>query len=76
MNCVFCQLGKTRETTITRKEYVSTDLVKEELKSWLKTNENADYITLSGSGEPTLHSRFGEILEFIRTNTKDRKSVV
>ena len=46
MNCVFCQLGKTRETTITRKEYVSTDLVKEELKSWLRTNENADYIAL------------------------------
>ena len=69
MNCVFCQFGKIRETTITREEYVSTDLVKEELKSWLKTNENADYIALSGSGEPTLHSRFGEILEFIRTNT-------
>ncbi len=69
MNCVFCQLGRTSKTTVTRKEYVSTDLVKEELKYWLKTNKNADYITLSGSGEPTLHTRFGEILEFIRTNT-------
>ena len=26
----------------------------------------ADYITLAGSGEPTLHSRFGEVIEFIR----------
>lgn len=69
MNCVFCQLGKTRDTTITRKEYVPIDLVIEELKHWLKTNQSADYITLSGSGEPTLHSRFGEILEFIGKNT-------
>jgi wyosine [tRNA(Phe)-imidazoG37] synthetase (radical SAM superfamily) len=40
-----------------------------ELKDWLATNGEADYITLSGSGEPTLHSRFGEVLEFIRENS-------
>ena len=40
-----------------------------ELKDWLKTNGKADYITLSGAGEPTLHSHFGEVLEFIRKNS-------
>jgi len=28
-----------------------------------------DYITLTGSGEPTLHSMFIKVLEFIRSKT-------
>lgn len=69
LDCVFCQLGRTLNKTVTRREYVPTDAVINELKEWLKTDGEADYITLSGSGEPTLHSHFGKVLEFIRTNT-------
>ncbi len=68
-DCVFCQLGRTTHKTIRRKEYVPTELVLAELKRWLSSGGQADYITLSGSGEPTLHTGFGKILEFIRTNT-------
>jgi wyosine [tRNA(Phe)-imidazoG37] synthetase (radical SAM superfamily) len=70
LNCVFCQLGRTTEKTMIRKKYVPTDEVISELKAWLKTDGKADYITLSGSGEPTLHSRFGEVLRFIRKNSE------
>jgi len=70
MDCIFCQLGRTTEKTVARKEYVPTDIVLSELKDWLNKDGRADYITLSGSGEPTLHSRFGEVLEFIRSNSK------
>jgi len=70
LDCIFCQLGRTTNKTIDREEYVLTADVLDELKDWLKTNGNADYITLSGSGEPTLHSRFGEALEFIHANSK------
>jgi len=70
LDCVFCQLGRTTKKTVTRQEYVPTDSVLAELGEWLKRDGQADYITLSGSGEPTLHSRFGEVLEFIRTNCK------
>ncbi|MBW1759301.1 MAG: radical SAM protein [Deltaproteobacteria bacterium] len=69
LDCVFCQLGRTLKKTITRKEYVPTEAVLAELEDWMKTDGEADFITLSGSGEPTLHSRFGEVLEFIRANT-------
>lgn len=68
-DCVFCQLGPTTNKTVERREYVPTEAVLAELKQWLASGGWADYITLSGSGEPTLHSRFGEILEFIRSNT-------
>jgi len=69
LDCVFCQLGRTTNRTVERKEYVPTDAVCAELEEWLSTDGQADYITLSGSGEPTLHSRFGDVLEFIRTHT-------
>jgi len=69
LDCVFCQLGRTTEKTLTRREYVPTDEVLAELGEWLKRGGRADYITLSGSGEPTLHSRFGEVLESIRSKS-------
>lgn len=69
LDCVFCQLGRTRHKTVVRREYVPTAAVLAELEEWLKADGRADYITLSGSGEPTLHSRFGEVLEFIRKNS-------
>jgi len=70
LDCVFCQLGPTMNKTTIRDEYVSTEAVIAEIDEWMKTDGKADYVTLSGSGEPTLHSRFGEVLEFIRSNSK------
>ena len=67
-DCVFCQLGRTPKKTVVRKEYVPIDAVLVEIKSWLETDGDADYITLSGSGEPTLHSGFGKVLKFLKEN--------
>jgi wyosine [tRNA(Phe)-imidazoG37] synthetase (radical SAM superfamily) len=72
VNCVFCQLGSCVDTTIERGEYVPTQEVIKELKCWLAEDGAADCITLSGSGEPTLHTGFGEILRFIKLHTKIR----
>ncbi|MBN1849428.1 MAG: radical SAM protein [Deltaproteobacteria bacterium] len=68
-DCVFCQLGRTPIKTITRKEYVPIRDVLDEIEAWLKKDGKADHITLSGSGEPTLHSNFGEVLRFVRENS-------
>ena len=70
LDCVFCQLGRTKEKTIQRKEYVPTKEVIEELSRWLASGVETDVITLSGSGEPTLHSHFGEVLEHIRSHSQ------
>jgi len=66
LDCIFCQLGPTPRPTLLRREYVPTAKVISELRQWHQAGGQADYITLSGSGEPTLHSRFGEVLGFIR----------
>ncbi len=70
LNCIFCQLGRSENTAAGRKEYVPVKEVIAELEHWLKHDGQADFITLSGSGEPTLNSGFGDILAFIKDNTE------
>lgn len=69
LDCIFCQLGRTTNKTLDRHEYAPVWHVEAELDAWIKEGGKADYITLSGSGEPTLHTRFGTILQFIRAKT-------
>ena len=66
LDCIFCQLGHTSRKTLERADYIPVEEVKSELARWHKDGGKADYVTLSGSGEPTLHSRFGEVLNFIK----------
>ncbi len=72
LNCIFCQLGRSKHTIAERKEYVPPEEIIAELKHWLEHDGKADFITLSGSGEPTLNSGFGDILAFIKDNTDIR----
>ena len=69
-NCIYCQLGINADTTIDRREYVDIDEVLAELKSAVDDGLQADYITLTGSGEPTLNSRLGDIIDGIRKITE------
>ena len=68
-DCIFCQLGRTTDKTVLRREYVPVDDVIAELDIWLAAGNTADYITLSGSGEPTLNSEFGRVIRFLRGRT-------
>lgn len=65
-DCVYCQLGRTIVKTQARKQYVPVDIILGELSEKLKSSVRPDYITLSGSGEPTLNSDLGLILKGIR----------
>ena len=66
-DCVYCQLGRTTNKTTERKEWVSLKDVIDQLKDHL--NSKPDYITLSGSGEPTLFSRLDELIFKIKEIT-------
>lgn len=67
LNCVYCECGKTDTLTLERKEYTPTLEVLEELRAFLSTAPELDAVTFSGSGEPTLHSGFGEIIAMLKT---------
>ncbi len=68
-NCVYCQLGPTAELTTERAEYVPADEVVAEVRRKLESGVRPDYVTLGGSGDPTLHSCFGDIARRIREFT-------
>jgi len=69
LDCIYCQIGKSPEKTIERKQYTPIDDVLGELKEKLVAGTKADFITISGSGEPTLHSRLGELIDGIKILT-------
>ena len=71
LNCIYCESGKTTNLTLERKEYVPYKNVIEELSDFLVSNPIPDYITFSGSGEPTLNSRIGDVINFIKQNYPD-----
>ena len=67
-NCTYCQLGFIQKITTERKIYVKTEKIIEDLK---KSNwKEADVITFSGSGEPTLGTNLGEVIDEIKKITK------
>jgi wyosine [tRNA(Phe)-imidazoG37] synthetase (radical SAM superfamily) len=69
-DCVYCQVGSTTQVTSERKEYMPVKEITDELKSWLSNNKpQLSYITLSGSGEPTLNSKIGELISQIKKIT-------
>lgn len=71
LNCIYCECGCTTNLTLKRKEYVPYNDVVKELDNYFVNNPNPDYITFSGSGEPTLNSRIGEVLQFIKLEKPD-----
>ncbi len=66
LNCVYCECGETTRLTATRDEYVPFQEVKEELERYLRENPAPDYITFSGSGEPVLNSRIGDVIRLVK----------
>jgi wyosine [tRNA(Phe)-imidazoG37] synthetase (radical SAM superfamily) len=68
-NCIYCQLGRTIKKTIERKEYVEVDEIINELKNTLSLNQKIEYITFSGSGEPTLNIGIGKMIKRIKSIT-------
>ncbi|VGO21708.1 radical SAM protein [Pontiella sulfatireligans] len=69
MNCTYCQLGETPCAVNERGDYVPMQDVLAELERWKAADGVADHITLAGSGEPTLHHHFGDVLCWVKDNT-------
>ena len=66
-DCIYCQIGKTTEKTLLRKEYLPKEEILKEVKGFLlKGDSDIDHFSLSGSGEPTLHSQIRSIIDGIK----------
>ncbi|MFA4973969.1 MAG: radical SAM protein [bacterium] len=68
-DCIYCQLGRTTDKTVVRREYVPIDAVLVELERKLAAGPAPDYISLAGSGEPTLNSGIGGLIRRTKAMT-------
>ncbi|MEE8638205.1 MAG: radical SAM protein, partial [Candidatus Margulisiibacteriota bacterium] len=73
-DCIYCQLGKTVRHIIKREIFVPTSEIVKELESL--PDMQIDYITLSGTGEPTLAADLGETILEIKKRFKNRVAVL
>ncbi|MGP8321177.1 MAG: radical SAM protein [Methanosarcinaceae archaeon] len=67
-DCVYCQLGCTDKKVSGPQDIcgVSTEEVLDGLKNNLKNVKRLDYITFSGTGEPTLNLALGEMIREVK----------
>ena len=70
LDCIYCECGKTTDLCVARREYVPFKSVKTEFDHYRANNPKPDYITFSGSGEPTLNSRIGDVLHYIQSRAE------
>jgi wyosine [tRNA(Phe)-imidazoG37] synthetase (radical SAM superfamily) len=61
-DCIYCEVGPTSHLTLKRREY-RTGAILRELEEYLQdAGEAPDFLTLAGSGEPTLNLGLGRII--------------
>jgi len=70
-DCIYCEVGKTTLKTLERREYVSERSVARALERYFGQGEQEalDYVTFSGSGEPTLNSAIGSLIRKVKELT-------
>lgn len=72
-DCIYCQLGETIIKTRKRQSYIKSNEIISELKEFLKSpalkSAAPEYISISGFGEPTLHSSIAYLIAEIKKLT-------
>jgi len=65
-DCIYCECGATTTKTVQREEFFPAIEVEEELAHFLSAGPDLDFITFSGSGEPTLSLSIGRMIRFLK----------
>jgi wyosine [tRNA(Phe)-imidazoG37] synthetase (radical SAM superfamily) len=69
LSCIYCQIGATPRTTLERREYTPVAEILAQIRDYLAHHPKPDWITFSGSGEPTLHSGLGTLIHEVKALT-------
>jgi wyosine [tRNA(Phe)-imidazoG37] synthetase (radical SAM superfamily) len=69
LDCVYCEVVVTDKRGLARKEYLPANEILAEVKEVIAEYPGLDHITISGSGEPTLNSKIGDIIRGIKHMT-------
>lgn len=75
-DCVYCQIGKTTRLEIERKSFFDPEEIVDEVVRVVKGGGRVDYITFSGSGEPTLNKDLGSIIRKVKGRVETPVAVI
>ncbi len=70
LDCIYCECGKTTCLTLERQRFVNPHEVLDEISAVITGDTHIQYITFSGSGEPTLSIDIGTIIGGIKQITR------
>jgi len=73
-DCLYCQIGKTHFLTGKRRIFVPAAKIIKELKSLPPLK--IDYITFSGTGEPTLAKNLGQMIKTVKRIRNEKIAVL
>lgn len=73
-DCIYCQLGKTRDFSLKRRAFVPAKAVVGEIRKVVVPC--IDYITFSGAGEPTLAKNLGQMIRTVKKFRKEKVAVI
>jgi wyosine [tRNA(Phe)-imidazoG37] synthetase (radical SAM superfamily) len=70
-DCIYCEVGVTTGLTVQRREYTPTREIIAELDEFFaglhpQSAGWPDFVTLTSSGEPTLHTGIGEVIRHVK----------
>jgi len=71
-NCIYCEINRAPQLSCERGEHVPTEVIIGELDGLLEDEERVrelDVFTITASGEPTLHTGIGKIVNHIKEKT-------
>jgi wyosine [tRNA(Phe)-imidazoG37] synthetase (radical SAM superfamily) len=75
-DCLYCEVGRTTHLTRKRQPYRVVEIIRE-LENYLASPPvPLDYITMAGSGEPTLNLGIGEIIAAVKSLTETPVAVL
>ncbi|MFC1826483.1 radical SAM protein [Thermodesulfobacteriota bacterium] len=71
-NCIYCEINRAPQLSCERGEHVPTEVIIAEIDGLLENEERVrdlDFFTITASGEPTLHTGIGRIINHIKEKT-------
>jgi wyosine [tRNA(Phe)-imidazoG37] synthetase (radical SAM superfamily) len=65
-DCVYCECGNTTREILERENFFPVNEVLDELDDYLSRSPELDFVTFSGSGEPTLSLSIGIVIRYLK----------
>ncbi|AWB10498.1 Wyosine [tRNA(Phe)-imidazoG37] synthetase, radical SAM superfamily [Thermodesulfobium acidiphilum] len=66
-NCVYCEVGRTTNLINDRRSFYNPDEIEKDFRENYKRMGRFDFVTFSGSGEPTLNKDIGRLIKYVKS---------